>query len=65
MLANVCKHNVTRFPYEISRLAQDIAGGLMVTLPSEKTLEILKQGHPPKISKRKEGCNVENRMRIL
>ncbi|MEX6725375.1 4-hydroxyphenylacetate 3-hydroxylase family protein [Parapedomonas caeni] len=35
MLANVCKHNVTRFPYEISRLAQDIAGGLMVTLPSE------------------------------
>src|SRR3712207_9573587 len=25
MLANVCKHNVTRFPYEIGRLAQDIA----------------------------------------
>ncbi|MEM7182893.1 MAG: 4-hydroxyphenylacetate 3-hydroxylase N-terminal domain-containing protein [Spirochaetota bacterium] len=36
MLANVCKHNVTRFPYEIGRLAQDIAGGLVVTLPSEK-----------------------------
>jgi 4-hydroxybutyryl-CoA dehydratase/vinylacetyl-CoA-Delta-isomerase len=36
MLANVCKHHVTRFPYEISRLAQDIAGGLMVTLPSEQ-----------------------------
>lgn len=36
MLANVCKHNVTRFPYEIARLAQDIAGGLMVTLPSEQ-----------------------------
>lgn len=36
MLANVCKHNVTRFPYEISRLAQDLAGGLMVTLPSEE-----------------------------
>jgi 4-hydroxybutyryl-CoA dehydratase/vinylacetyl-CoA-Delta-isomerase len=36
MLANVCKHNVTRFPYEIGRLAQDIAGGLMVTMPSEK-----------------------------
>lgn len=35
MLANVCKHHVTRFPYEISRLAQDIAGGLMVTMPSE------------------------------
>ena len=36
LLANVFKHNVTRFPYEIARLAQDIAGGIMVTLPSEK-----------------------------
>lgn len=38
LLANVCKHNVTRFPYEIARLAQDIAGGLVVTLPSEADL---------------------------
>lgn len=36
LLANVCKQNVTRFPYEISRLAEDIAGGLIVTLPSSK-----------------------------
>lgn len=36
LLANVCKLNVTRFPYEIARLAQDIAGGLLVTLPSEQ-----------------------------
>jgi len=36
LLANVCKLNVTRFPYEIARLAQDIAGGLLVTMPSEK-----------------------------
>lgn len=36
LLANVCKLNVTRFPYEIARQAQDIAGGLLVTLPSEK-----------------------------
>ncbi len=36
MLANICKLNVTRNPYEISRLAQDIAGGILVTLPSEK-----------------------------
>jgi len=36
MLANVCKLNVTQFPYEISRLAQDVAGGLLVTMPSEK-----------------------------
>ena len=35
LLANVCKQNVTRFPYEIVRLAQDLAGGIMVTQPSE------------------------------
>ncbi|TFH42437.1 MAG: 4-hydroxybutyryl-CoA dehydratase [Chrysiogenales bacterium] len=38
LLANVHKQNVTRFPYEIARLAQDIAGGLMVTCPSEDDL---------------------------
>ncbi|HKK96147.1 MAG TPA: 4-hydroxyphenylacetate 3-hydroxylase family protein [Anaerovoracaceae bacterium] len=36
LLANVCKQNITRFPYEIVRLAEDIAGGMMVTLPSQK-----------------------------
>jgi len=36
LLANVCKLNVTRFPYELCRLAEDIAGGLLVTIPSEK-----------------------------
>jgi 4-hydroxybutyryl-CoA dehydratase/vinylacetyl-CoA-Delta-isomerase len=38
LLANVCKQNVTRFPYEIARLAEDIAGGSLVTMPSEKDL---------------------------
>jgi len=38
LLANIHKQNVTRLPYEISRIAQDIAGGLMVTLPSEQDL---------------------------
>ncbi|MCX7982775.1 MAG: 4-hydroxyphenylacetate 3-hydroxylase family protein [Syntrophales bacterium] len=38
LLANVCKQNVTRFPYEICRLAEDIAGGMMVTMASEKDL---------------------------
>ena len=36
LLANVCKQNVTRHPYEIARLAEDIAGGLLVTMPSEQ-----------------------------
>ncbi|KPK94973.1 MAG: 4-hydroxybutyryl-CoA dehydratase [Anaerolineae bacterium SM23_ 63] len=36
VLANICKLNVTRFPYQIASIAQDIAGGLLVTMPSEK-----------------------------
>jgi 4-hydroxybutyryl-CoA dehydratase/vinylacetyl-CoA-Delta-isomerase len=38
MLANVCKHHVTKMPFEIGRLAQDLAGGLLSTAPSEKDL---------------------------
>lgn len=34
LLANVCKQNVTRLPYELGRLAEDLAGGLMATLPA-------------------------------
>ncbi len=39
LLANVCKLNVTRFPYEMARIAEDIAGGLLATLPPLKDLE--------------------------
>ncbi|MGE4322717.1 MAG: 4-hydroxyphenylacetate 3-hydroxylase family protein [Sphingobium sp.] len=66
MLANVCKHNVTRFPYEISRLAQDLAGGLMVTLPSEQDFEHAVAG--PILRKYLQGrSNVptEHRQRML
>ncbi len=66
LLANVCKQNVTRFPYEIVRLAEDIAGGLMVTAPSEKDLR------DPKIGKYVEkylvgvaDVSTEDRLRIL
>ena len=38
-LSNVTKLNVTRFPFEIARLAADIAGGAMLTLPSQGDLE--------------------------
>ncbi|RJX34735.1 MAG: 4-hydroxybutyryl-CoA dehydratase [Desulfarculus sp.] len=38
LLANVCKLNVTRFPYELARLATDIAGGLLGTMPSAADL---------------------------
>jgi len=66
MLANVCKHNVTRFPYEISRLAQDIAGGLMVTLPSQADFEHEVAG--PILRKYLQGranIPVEHRQRML
>ncbi len=39
VLANVCKHNVTRLPYEITRIAEDLAGGLAATMPSLADLE--------------------------
>ena len=66
LLANVCKQNVTRFPYEIVRLAEDIAGGLMVTAPSEKDFRDAKTG--PYIEKYLRGVtdvSTENRLRIL
>jgi 4-hydroxybutyryl-CoA dehydratase/vinylacetyl-CoA-Delta-isomerase len=66
MLANVCKHNVTRFPYEISRLAQDIAGGLMVTMPSEKDFRSAETGPLlEKYLRGRKGVSTENRVRIL
>ncbi len=66
LLANVCKQNVTRFPYEIARLAEDIAGGLMVTLPSEKDLRHERTG--PFLQKYLKGVAsipTEHRLRVL
>ena len=66
MLSNVCKHHVTKMPYEIGRLAQDLAGGLVATLPSEKDLN-----HPEigkllkKYLKGKADIPTEDRMRML
>lgn len=66
MLANVCKHNVTRFPYELARLAQDIAGGLVATCPSEQDLNSPETGPIlRKFLKGRPGVTVENRVRIL
>ena len=66
LLANVCKQNVTRFPYEIVRLAEDIAGGLMVTAPSEADFRSEKIG--PYVEKYLRGVtavSTESRLRIL
>lgn len=66
LLANVCKQNITRFPYDIARLAQDLAGGLMVTLPSEA--DYRNPELKPILDKYLQGVDgvpTEDRMRIL
>lgn len=66
LLANVCKQNVTRFPYEIARLAQDIAGGLMVTMPSEDDFESPEVGHyVKKYFQGRADVSTMNRMKVL
>ncbi|MCP1103682.1 4-hydroxybutyryl-CoA dehydratase/vinylacetyl-CoA-Delta-isomerase [Aequitasia blattaphilus] len=66
LLANVCKQNITRLPYEITRLAEDIAGGLMVTMPSQ--LDYDNEHLRPYIDKYLKGIDAvstEDRMRVL
>ena len=74
LLANVCKQNVTRFPYEIVRLAEDIAGGLMVTMPSQvdfhSDMVVGRNGETigqicNKFFAAREGVSTENRQRIM
>ena len=66
LLANVHKQNITRFPYEIARLAQDIAGGLMITLPSEADFKSPETGRwLEKYYKTKPDVPSEHRTRIL
>ncbi len=66
LLANVCKQNVTRFPYEIGRLAEDLAGGLICTMPSEADFKSEEIG--PLIEKYLttcEGIRAEDRFKVL
>ena len=57
---------MTKFTYEIGRLAQDLAGALVVTMPSEKDLK-----HPElgpiikKYLRTKADLDPEDRIRIL
>jgi 4-hydroxybutyryl-CoA dehydratase/vinylacetyl-CoA-Delta-isomerase len=66
LLANVHKQNITRFPYEIARLAQDIAGGIVVTLPSSEDFHSPEVGKwLEKYFKTRPDVPTEHRMRIL
>ena len=66
LLANVTKQNVTRFPYEIGRLTEDLVGGIVCTLPSEADLNSDEIG--PLIRKYLstcEGVSPDDRFKLL
>src|SRR5512136_2751215 len=66
LLANVCKHHVTKVTYEMARLAQDLAGGLVVTLPSERDYHQADLGPLlEKYLKGRDDVPTEHRIRIL
>jgi len=66
LLANVCKLNVTRFPFEIARMLQDIAGGLVVTMPSQRDFENPQIApYLEKYLKARDGVATIDRIRIL
>ena len=57
---------MTRFPYEIARLAQDLAGGVMVTMPSDADFADADVG--PALTKylaAAPGADADDRRRIL
>jgi 4-hydroxybutyryl-CoA dehydratase/vinylacetyl-CoA-Delta-isomerase len=66
LLANVCKLNVTRFPYELARLATDVAGGILGTLPAAAALDDPEE-RPflEKYLSSAEGVSVTDRMKVL
>ena len=66
LLANCTKHNITRNIYEISRLAHDIAGGIMATLPFDQDLRSSEIGkYVEKYLVGVDGIPTETRMKIL
>jgi 4-hydroxybutyryl-CoA dehydratase/vinylacetyl-CoA-Delta-isomerase len=66
LLANVTKLNVTRHVYEIARLAQDIAGGILATAPSEMDWKDPRVGkYVDKYMKGVADVPTETRMRLI
>ncbi len=66
LLANVVKLNITRMTYEWMRLAQDIAGGTIITMPSELDYRNPDVGrYIEKFYRVKEEIPTEHRMRMM
>lgn len=66
LLANVCKQHVTKETFEIGRLAQDLAGGLVGSMPSGIDFNEGEMSDDlKKYLKGKEDINAEDRVKIL
>jgi len=66
ILANVTKLNITQMVYEWMRLAQDIAGGKIITLPSEADLNDPEVGEAvAEYFQGREGVDVHAIMKML
>jgi 4-hydroxybutyryl-CoA dehydratase/vinylacetyl-CoA-Delta-isomerase len=66
LMANITKLHVTRIPYELAKLAQEIAGGALVTVPSERDFRDPKIGkYVAKYLQGVEGVPAEHRIRML
>ncbi len=64
LLANVTKTSVARLPFEVERLAEDIAGGMVSCMPSEFDLRSPKVGPlVEKYYRGVRGVSAETRMR--
>lgn len=66
LLANVGKHNVTKLIYDIDRLAQDVGGGILATLPSEADFRSPEVGkYVEKYMRGVASVPTEDRMRMI
>lgn len=66
VMANITKLHVTRIPYELAKIAHEIAGGSVVTTPSEKDFRDPEIGkYVAKYLRGVEGIPVEHRIRML
>jgi 4-hydroxybutyryl-CoA dehydratase/vinylacetyl-CoA-Delta-isomerase len=64
LLANVTKISVTRLPYEIQKIAEDIGGGMIACMPSEFDLDSSRIGSLiEKYYRGAGGVGAENRLR--
>ena len=66
LLANTTKYNVTKNVYEVARLAHDIAGGIIATMPFEDDLKNPEVGkYVEKYLKGVANVSTEDRIRLL